>query len=61
MQSFYLTLIHVLRIDQAKHILEIACGTGKYLINSLSLKPSECTYLASDLSPCMISHAKAKL
>lgn len=39
MQGFYVSLIHMLRLDQAKHILEVACGTGRFLSTALSLKP----------------------
>lgn len=49
MQTFYYTLINMLNISKASHILEIACGTGKLLPLAVSLKPQKCTYLATDL------------
>jgi len=38
MQTFYYTLINMLNINSAKHILEIGCGTGKLLPYALSVK-----------------------
>lgn len=54
MQTFFYTLINMLGLDQAHHILEVACGTGKLLPLALNLKPIEATYLATDLCTNMI-------
>lgn len=48
-------------ITQAKHILEIACGTGKLLPYTMNLKPLDCSYLASDISNKMVDLAKLGL
>jgi hypothetical protein len=53
-QLFYYTLVNMLKINQAKNILEVACGSGKLLPLALDLKSEETTYLATDLSPAMI-------
>lgn len=58
MQIFYYTLVNMLKIDGAKHVLEIACGIGKLIPYAISLKNQECTYLASDLSENMVHLAK---
>jgi ubiquinone/menaquinone biosynthesis C-methylase UbiE len=49
-QTFYYTLINMIDIRKAQNILEIACGTGKLLPLAINMKPTECKYLASDLS-----------
>lgn len=49
MLTFYYTLINKLDLNNSKHILEIACGTGKMLPEALHLKPKTTTYLATDL------------
>ena len=54
MQTFYYTLIHMLDLPKASHILEVACGGGSLLPLAMSLKPIEATYLATDLSSNMI-------
>lgn len=38
MQNFYFTLIHMMRLEKAKHILEVACGAGKFIQLALNLK-----------------------
>ena len=54
MQTFFYTLIHMIDLHKAKHILEVACGTGKIIPIAMTLKQDNCTYLASDLSSSMI-------
>lgn len=61
MQSFFYTLINMLQLDKSKHILEVACGTGKLLPFAMSLKSKETTYLATDISANMIELAKVNL
>lgn len=51
----------MLKFNEAKHILEIACGTGKLLPYALSVKELETTYLATDLCENMIELAKQHL
>ena len=60
-QTFYYTLIHMLDLPTASHILEIACGTGKLLPLAINLKKKETTYLATDLTRAMIDHANDRL
>ena len=50
MHTFYYTLINVLQVQNAKHVLEIGCGTSKLLPIAVQLKQKECTYTATDLS-----------
>ena len=52
--AFLYTLINMLQLSTSKHILEVACGTGKMLPQAVLLKPDETTYLAIDLSSAMI-------
>ena len=61
MQTFYYTLIHMIELPKAQHILEVACGTGRLLPLAMHLKPLNCTYLASDLSESMISYTHKNL
>lgn len=56
--TFYYTLIHMLQLPQAKHILEVGCGSGKLLHQAALLKPQETTYLATDLSTVMLDLCK---
>ena len=37
-QTFYYTLINMMKIDHSKHILEVACGTGALIPLALQLK-----------------------
>ena len=48
----------MLELPKSKHILEIACGTGKLIPQAVLLKPDEATYLATDLSPAMVEMSK---
>ena len=57
MQTFYYSLVHMMELDKAEHILEVACGTGKLLPLAMSLKPLDCTYLASDFSEKMVKYS----
>ena len=59
--TYYHTLIHMLDLTSAKHILEVGCGTGKLLPEAMNLKSSECTYLATDLTPAMIDQTYKNL
>jgi ubiquinone/menaquinone biosynthesis C-methylase UbiE len=58
MQTFYYTLVNMLKLSEAKHILEIACGIGKLIPYSMTLKQITCSYLATDFSEKMIEMAK---
>lgn len=59
--TFYYTLVHMLQLPHCKHILEVGMGTGKLIPQALLLKPSEATYLATDLSPEMVAHSMKSL
>jgi SAM-dependent methyltransferase len=61
MQTFYYSLIHMLDLPKSKHILEVACGTGRLLPLALSLKPIEATYLATDLVQPMVDLSRDRL
>lgn len=61
MLTFYYTLIHMLDLNKAKHILEIACGTGKLIPEAIALKPKESTYLATDLCEKMVALFKENI
>lgn len=50
MQTFYYTLVNMLQLQEAKHVLEIACGLGKMIPYAVTQKKEETTYLATDLS-----------
>ena len=50
MQTFYYTLVNMLQLREAKHVLEIACGLGKMIPYAVTQKKEETTYLATDLS-----------
>lgn len=54
MQTFYYSLVNMLNIGNAEHILEIASGIGRMLPYAVNLKKTECTYLASDISEIMM-------
>ena len=58
MQTFYYTLVNMLRMHEAKHILDIGCGIGKLIPYAVSQKPTEATYLATDLSENMVKTAE---
>lgn len=58
MQTFYYTLISMMKIPEAKHIYEVGCGIGKMIPYTVSLKPHGCTYLATDLSEKMVEMAR---
>jgi trans-aconitate methyltransferase len=60
-QTFYYTLIHMLELDKAKHVLEVACGTCRLLPLTVSLKAPETTYLATDLTQSMVDMAQKRL
>ena len=48
-------------LPHAKHVLEVACGTGRLLPLAMNLKGEECTYLASDISEAMIGLCRNNL
>lgn len=54
-QSFYYSIINILDIGKAKHILEVGCGRCLLVPYCLRLKNKEATYLATDLSPKMLA------
>lgn len=57
MQTGFYTLANMLQLSTASSILEVACGTGRLLPYALQLKPSDCAYLATDISQAMIATA----
>ena len=50
MQTFFYTIVHMINLPSAQHVLEVACGTGRILPIAMTLKQNQCTYLASDIS-----------
>lgn len=53
-QTFYFSLINILRLHEAHNILEVGCGRCTLLPFSLQLKNPDANYLATDLTPDMI-------
>jgi cyclopropane fatty-acyl-phospholipid synthase-like methyltransferase len=49
-QTFYYTLSNMLKLNEAKNILEIACGCGLLIPQTLDLKKQDAFYYATDLS-----------
>jgi len=60
-QTFFYTLTNLLKLNEAKNVLEVGCGAGKLLSTVLDLKSPETTYLATDVSEGMIKQAKHRL
>lgn len=58
MQTFYYTLASMMKIPEAKHIYEVGSGIGKMIPYTLSLKPDNCTYLATDISEKMVEMSR---
>jgi SAM-dependent methyltransferase len=54
MQTFYYTLVNMMRLNKARHIYEVGCGTGRLLPYTMGIKPEDCTYLAIDISDKMV-------
>ena len=44
----------MLKLDQAKNILEVGCGAGKLISTVLDLKNTQASYYATDLSEGMV-------
>ncbi len=53
-QTFYFSLINILKLQEAHNILEVGCGRCTLLPFALQLKSPEASYLATDLTPNMI-------
>jgi hypothetical protein len=49
-QTFFYTLSNMMKLDQSKNILEIACGAGKLIPQVLDLKGPDTFYYATDIS-----------
>lgn len=60
-QTFFFTLLHQLRIKQARNVLEVACGAGLLLPFVVDLKKPECQYVATDLSSVMVAKTDQRL
>lgn len=60
-QTFFYTLSNMLKLDEAKNVLEIACGAGKLIPSVLDLKAPQTFYYATDISEEMINFAKIRL
>lgn len=55
-------LVAVSRMDAARDLLEIGCGTGRFAHRLLDeVLPSHCRYLGVDLSATMVELARARL
>ena len=61
MQTFFYTLINILKIEETNNVLEIACGTGRLLPLVLVNKPSQCKYLATDISGIMVQATELRM
>lgn len=51
----------MLQLSNAKHIFEVGSGTGKLLPQAMVIKNRDATYLATDLSPVMISASEINI
>lgn len=60
-QTFYFSLVNLLKFRECKNILEIACGSGRLLPYIVSQKPKDTQYVATDLSPEMIKKAEKNM
>lgn len=60
-QTFFYTLTNILKLDQARNILEVGCGAGKLLSTVLDLKSPETNYLATDVSEAMVNESRKRL
>lgn len=54
MNSFYYSLVNMLRVEERNHILEVGAGTGFLINHSLVHKQPTATYTATDLSEGML-------
>lgn len=60
-QTFFYTLSNLMKLDEAKNVLEIACGAGKLIPSVLDLKAPETNYYATDISEEMLKFAELRL
>lgn len=60
-QTFYYTLTNLLKLNEAKNILEIACGAGKLIPQVMDLKKPETFYFATDISEEMLKYSRTRL
>jgi len=51
----------MLKLSEAKNILEVGCGGGKLISHVLDLKSEDTLYYATDISEEMIGFAKNRL
>ena len=54
-QTFYFSLLNILKVHQAKNILEVGCGRSTLLPHAIQLKNPKAHYLATDISPEMLA------
>lgn len=60
-QTFFYTLTNLMKLQEAKNILEIGCGAGKLISTVLDLKPASTSYTATDLSQGMVKQSENRL
>jgi ubiquinone/menaquinone biosynthesis C-methylase UbiE len=60
-QTFFFTLINLLKIQKSTNILEIACGAGLLIPFVVDQKRLDAQYIATDLTPAMVKIAEARL
>jgi ubiquinone/menaquinone biosynthesis C-methylase UbiE len=51
----------MLKLNEAKNVLEIACGAGKLIPHVLDLKSNDTFYYATDISTEMLHWARVRL
>ena len=57
----YSQQLDMLDVSSAKHILQLACGTGKMIPLTVALKRHDATYLATDVSKVMAEISKRNI
>ena len=60
-EPYALDLVERLKNDKMKHLLELACGTGRVTRHLVNLIPDGGSFVATDLNQGMLDVAKAKL
>src|SRR6266542_4862589 len=53
-EPYALDLVERLRANKVKHLLELACGTGRVTKHLVELIPADGSLIATDLNPGML-------
>jgi len=60
-EPYALDLVERLRRDKVKHVLELACGTGRVTRHLVDIIPEDGRLTATDLNPGMMEIARSKI